>query len=123
MSPLVSRFRSLSATVFSHPAEITLVTVKPAACATGVVESAPRITDQVVLPPPVMLVTVMTSDPAAGSAMWNWETLVAAVGNPAELATTHVSGWPLTSVPEAPAGTVVTGESAKTSVTVTAHLP
>ena len=52
---------------FSHPAAITCVIVNPAWCATGVVDSAPRITDHVVAGVPPVFVTRISSDGCAGS--------------------------------------------------------
>ena len=51
-------------TSLSHPAVTTWTIVNPAACATGVDDSAPRVTVQLV---PDTLVTRINSDGAAGS--------------------------------------------------------
>ena len=63
--------------------------VNPAACATGVVPSAPLITVQV---RPDTFVTRMISLARAGSEMWNWVGCVApedATGNDPDDATVH----------------------------------
>ena len=96
------------------PAVTTCTTVNPAACATGVVPSAPRVT---VHETPEIAVTAMISVEAAGavSAIWNWVAPVSTVGNEADEATAHVSTVPCAGESVPPLVTVVDGRSAKTS--------
>ena len=92
----------------STPAVTTWMIVNPAVCATGVVDSAPRVTVHVV---PDTLATAMISPvfPGAVSHTWNWVTPVDAAGNADDDATVHVSCVPDDGASVPPEETVVTG--------------
>jgi hypothetical protein len=102
----------------SHPAVTTCAIVKFAACATGTLDSAPRVTFQVV---PDVLVTRMISEGACGSPMWNWVDPVDADGHPMSDATVHISVVPLAGASVPPEETVVEGLFSKTSVGMARH--
>jgi hypothetical protein len=88
------------------------LTVNPAAWATGVVPSAPRITVHVV---PATLVTAMISLARDGSLTWNWVGGAAellAAGNDDDDDTVHVSVVPAAGLVAPPEATVVCGRLA-----------
>jgi hypothetical protein len=80
--------------------------VNPAACVTGVVDSAPRTAVHVV---PDVAAIVMISDGSAGSATWNWVAFSDADGHPVADATVHVSTVPPAGADVPPELTVVDG--------------
>src|SRR5215472_14404864 len=84
---------SIGWAAFSHPAATTCWMANPAACATGVVDSAPRVTVHDWEPPvpPGATVTSISSDGSAGSATWNFVAFTAATGNAVVTLTVHDS--------------------------------
>jgi hypothetical protein len=98
---------------------MTCCTVNPAVCATGAVDSAPRVTVHDVPDTAVTAIISAAVTDVAGSATWNcWLPLIA--GNDADDATVHVSTVPGAGAVVPPEETVVAAWLVNSS-TATGH--